>query len=221
MSSTFELRVTLDSPISIGRTYLTLDAVMFGILSELKEIGSSVDPIGDIPIARTGDLFLASRAYFHSPLENQEIKIGGIRPVRDMADANTFLQPARGRKLAKVRTSSGHTKANLSRYQTISCESVYWIAQGDGDRCSALIQYAGSIGAMRKDGHGQVRDVTVETHCNDNVLLDENGFVTRPVPKDILHSLDMQTSSHSAIESWLPPYWDESSKAECFVPPNL
>ena len=112
-----------DTPPCVGKSYLALGVVLYGILSEIRDIrGADTDPIQDIPLTRTG-LFLASRAYFSRPVHGGTIKTGSIRAAKDLADAPLFLQPSRDR-YNKVNTS------HLTRYHSIAAESVSWIAGG-------------------------------------------------------------------------------------------
>lgn len=214
----FQLTVTLETPLALGRTYLTLDAVLFGILKDMQEFGtSSLDPIEGVPLHRQNGLFYATQAEFELPVEGQEVKIGGIRPVTDMADASDFIRSPRSR-MSKVVTTAGHTKAHLSRYRNIACEAVTWRACGDPDRVAALMNSVGNIGALRKDGHGQIGSVACVEIDDANILVDERGFVTRPVPVSVARDLKLQTVSLTSIESWKPPYWDDANKTECYLP---
>jgi hypothetical protein len=219
--ATFCVAVELNTPLAIGSTYLTFDAVLFGILHDLHEAGrSDLDPIEDIPLTRTAGLFHASGASFENAVIEEETKIGGIRPVRDMADATRFLAPARAR-LAKVITTAGDTKAHLSRYRVIACSQVTWHAEGDGEKAAHLLRLAGSIGALRKDGHGEVRDVRVEHVDAAPVLWDEQGRVTRPIPVGHECLRATRIVSDQTVETWRPPYWKTANRAVCFVPGPL
>lgn len=219
--STFRLSAYLATPIALGNTFLTLDAVLFGILSELKELGvSSLDPVESIPIASIDGLFLASGAQFTRPVTQSEIKIGGIRPVRDMADATRFITPSsRGAgRIAKIDTNRGPHKAHLSRYRIVAAEAVWWLAEGDGQAAKRLIEDAGSIGALRKDGHGQIARVTVEAASVASVLTDEMGNVTRPIPVSLAPVLGLVPGAMRTVETWRPPYWSTENRAECMIP---
>lgn len=219
--SAFRITAYLDTPLALGTTYLTLDAVLFGILSDLKELGvSDADPIESIPLDQREGLFLASRAFFLDPVETTETKIGGIRPVKDMADATATIRPARGTKLAKVVTTRGDTKAHLSRYRSIACEGVYWLAEGDPEKAAALLRAAGSVGALRKDGHGQISHVEIEEDAGETALIDALGEVTRPIPVEIATALGLNSRSNTTIDTWRPPYWDRAAQADCLVPPR-
>lgn len=208
------IEITLATPLALGRTHLTLDAVLFGILSERAEHGQfHGDPIESIPLKCEDGLFFATAAEFGQMVETPELKIGGIRPVKDMANATEFLQP-KGHKLSKIVTTSGHTKAHLSRMRSIACATVVWEAVGDAERIEALLRNTPSIGALRKDGHGQIASVEVgETDADDErEVLVRNGHPRRPIPVSSRHRLNVPT----VIETWRPAYWDQANAAECY-----
>jgi len=211
---TIRVEVGLSTPLALGRTHFTLDAVLFGILSDLAERGESVvDPIADIPLRSEEGLFFATAAHFSNALEMSETKIGGIRPVQDMADAARFLQP-KGKTLAKIITTRGDTKAHLSRMRSIACSSVVWEAVGDPDKVEALLRRTPNIGALRKDGHGEVAFVEVtpaDSEREEDVLI-RNGQPRRPIPVSSSYRLNVPT----VVETWRPAYWDPANAAECY-----
>lgn len=212
----FRITAYLDTPVCLGKTYLTLDAVLYGILSEFQELnGIDVNPVRDIPLVQTEGLFHASRAYFNNPIHYGQIKIGGIRPAKDLADAPLFLEPSRDR-YHKVSTVKGPMKAHLTRYQCVAAESVSWLAEGDASRALRLLEAAGSIGARRKDGHGALQRVEVEPGHGLSSLIDEAGEVRRPIPVRL--SGFSQPAALTAVDTWRPPYWDASGAEECHVP---
>ncbi|MFT3689051.1 hypothetical protein [Paenirhodobacter sp.] len=210
----FRITAHLDTPLCLGKTYLTLDAVLYGILSEIRDLwGIETDPLGEIPLARENGLFRASRAYFNNPVHYAAIKTGGIRLAKDLAEAPLFLHPVRGR-YHKVSTVKGPTKAHLTRYQCIAAESVSWIAEGDASRARRLLETAGSIGARRRDGHGALGRIEIEPAEGLCPLIDETGEVRRPIPV----RLSTRALSLTAVETWRPPYWDISGAEDCYVP---
>ncbi|NJM83451.1 MAG: hypothetical protein HC844_14075 [Tabrizicola sp.] len=217
--STFRLTAYLATPIALGTTYFTLDAVLFGILSDMRDLGiSNADPIENIPLASINGMFLASAAEFHAPVEAGEVKIGGIRTVRDMADAVAFIAPVRGSRIAKIDTTRSHFKAHMSRYRNIAADTVSWLAEGNPLAAKRLVEQAGSIGALRKDGHGQIARVGVEEVSIASVLTTAQGGVTRPIPIALAPLLGIETSDLVTVETWRPPYWLAANRAECLVP---
>lgn len=214
------LRITayLDSPVCLGKTYLTLDAVLYGILSEMRDLrGTATDPVADIPLAQHEGLFHASRAYFDKAVHYGGIRTGSIRPSRDLADAPLFLQPSRGR-YPKVSTVKGPTKAHLTRYQCIAAESVSWIAKGNASRIRRLLESAGGIGARRKDGHGALRRIEIEPADGLSPLTDGTGEVRRPIPLRLSALAGPVEARLTAVDTWRPPYWDAAGAEECLVP---
>lgn len=216
---TIRVEVGLSTPLALGRTHFTLDAVLFGILSDMVERGqTSADPIADIPLRSENGLFYATAAEFSNVLETSETKIGGIRPVQDMADAVRFLKP-KGKTLAKIVTTRGDTKAHLSRMRSIACSSVVWEAVGDPEKVEALLRRTPNIGALRKDGHGEVAFVEVsETgYERDEEVLIRNGLPRRPIPVASSYRLNVPT----VVETWCPAYWDRANAAECYGMPTI
>lgn len=209
------VEIMLATPLALGRTHFTLDAILFGILSDMVERGEChLDPVAHIPLRSEEGLFFATAAEFHNEIETSETKIGGIRLVKDMADAVQFLQP-KGRKLAKIDTARGQMKAHLSRMRSIACSAVSWEAVGDPDRVEALLRGVTHIGGLRKDGHGEVASVEVSpADCErDEDVLVRNGLPRRPIPVASRFRLNVPTT----IETWRPAYWDHANAAECYT----
>lgn len=214
---TIRVEVGLSTPLALGRTHFTLDAVLFGILSDMVERGqASADPIAEIPLRSENGLFYATAAQFLNALEIPEMKIGGVRPVQDMADAVRFLQP-KGKNLAKIITTRGETKSHLSRMRSIACSSVVWEAVGDPERVEALLRRTPNIGGLRKDGHGEVAyvEITPSDIERDEDVLIRNGRPRRPIPITAPYRLNTPTT----IETWRPAYWDRANAAECYGMP--
>lgn len=209
------VEITLATPLALGRTHFTLDAILFGILSDRVERGEiHLNPLTHIPLRSEDGLFFATAAKFHNEIETPETKIGGIRLVKDMADAVRFLQP-KGRKLAKIDTARGQLKAHLSRMRSIACSAVSWEAVGDPERVEALLREVTHIGGLRKDGHGEVASVEVypaDCEREEDVLV-QNGLPRRPIPVTSRYRLNTPTT----IETWRPAYWDQANAAECYA----
>lgn len=218
---TFRITASLRTPVALGNTFLTLDAVLFGILKDLAELGlSEADPLTSIPLKQENGLYYATMAFFESPVALSETKIGAIRPVKDMADASGFIRPP-GKRLAKVVTTRGQTKGHLSRYKSIAADTIYWLAIGDPEKAKTLLERAGAVGALRKDGHGEISTVDIEVlPGNESVLIDQNGMVTRPIPADLARELGINTNSPTSMDTWKPPYWDQK-KTDCLTPERL
>ncbi len=216
---TIRVEVGLSTPLALGRTHFTLDAVLFGILSDMVERGqASADPIAEIPLRSENGLFYATAARFLNALEMPETKIGGIRPVQDMAEAARFLKP-KGKNLAKIITTRGDTKAHLSRMRSIACSSVVWEAVGDPEKVEALLRRTPNIGALRKDGHGEVAfvEITPADSEQDEEILIRNGQPRRPIPVTSSYRLNVPT----VVETWRPAYWDRTNAAECYRMPTI
>lgn len=215
---TFRIIVELETAIVTSKdTFLTLDAVCFGILSDLKEMGLSVaDPLEGIPLKRQDGLFFASRAFFDNAVLTNITKIGGIRPVKDMEDAPTRFSTAR-KAFPKIDTTKGTFKSHLSRYQEVACDNVSWIATGEPEKVAALIKTAGAIGALRKDGYGKVRSVTYEIDPDLDPLMD-SGNPLRPIPENHILASGMVPSTPILMDTWKPPYYVAADRTACFVP---
>ena len=221
MQELLSVTITLATPLALGRTHFTLDGIAFGILQDFDAArGIDRDQTQMIPIYRTDEgLFFATAAEFERPVQSSETKIGGVRPVKDLADATRALSTTRKRH-SKVVTTSGDTKAHLSRYRIIATPTIRWECVGDRAKLEALLSNASNIGALRKDGHGQIDSVSVQPLDHDDmkaILVNENG-VRRPIPMELAHSLGMPSNAPTTIDSWRPAYWDQKNLAECLIP---
>jgi hypothetical protein len=216
---TFEITVELATPVMLGKgTHWTLDAVCNGILHEMAAQGlASVDSVASIPIHCDGGLFHSSRARFDGALRSDVVKIGGIRPVKDMQDATSFIAPAKGRRMPKIVTTRGTLKAHLSRHVEIAARSVSWIAKGDPEAVKALIVNAGSIGALRKEGYGRVREVHFEIDPTLDPLF-ADGKPVRPIPEDHRAAAGLDPALPRVVDAWKPPYFAAENRAVCFIP---
>ena len=216
-----KLSVTLRTPVALGHnTYWTLDGVCFGILDEARKMGvNGLDPVGDIPIRQTSGLFHASAVVLQAAVERSVSKIGGIRPIRDMADATAFIAPGRSGRIAKIATTRGASKAHLSRYREINAAQLFWLFESDiPERVVALVRNARALGALRKDGYGLIEDASLETSDARSPFISHDGTVTRPIPVALCAELGVAPVSPRSIETWRPPYWQAENRAECFVP---
>ncbi len=221
MQDLLSITINLTTPLALGRTHFTLDALAYGILRDFDEArGIERDQTELIPIQRTPEgLFFATAAEFITPVQSTETKIGGVRPVKDLANATRILSTTRSRH-PKVVTTRGATKAHLSRYRVIATPAVRWECVGDRAKLEALLGGVGNIGALRKDGHGQVESVAIHPLDHDDlrsILVDASG-VRRPIPVHLAHNLEIQSNAPTTIDSWKPPYWDRTNSAECFIP---
>jgi hypothetical protein len=214
----FKVVVELETPVCLGaETFWTLDAVCHGIIEDFVQLGLADGELMDrIPLKQEEGLFLASKAMFKSDIETSLTKIGGIRPVRDMHDPEAFLERKR-QTFAKVLTTRGPHKALLSRYTMIAARSVSWLAVGDPEAVVALIHNAGSIGALRKDGHGRIADVSYEV-ADDIDPLVSDGKPLRPIPRH--HEAFSRVTQDAMImtAAWRPSYFDIANRGVCAVP---
>lgn len=214
----FEITVELMSPVVLGKdTFWTLDAVCYGILSEMAAAGlTGIDPVSGIPIECDNGLFLASMAFFRSDVRSDFTKIGSIRVVKDMQDASSFIDPRR-KRMSKVVTTRGDQKAHLSRYVEIAARSVSWIADGDPDKVSALLRNAGAIGALTKDGYGRIGEISIDTDPDLDPVANGQTPI-RPIPADHPAATRLDPSWPKIEDTWRPPYFDRTRAAVCFVP---
>lgn len=218
----FKITVELRSPVILGRgTYWTLDGVCFGIIDDLKSKGlTSMDPQADIPIKQEQGLYFASRALFSNAIVQDDVKIGGIRPVRDMMDAPDFMQSTKKGDqfgMSKVITHRGDYKNHMSRYLKISAPSVSWYAVGNPDKIAKLIEFAGAIGAKRSDGYGLVGEIEYEVGDEfDPIMMD--GKLMRPVPQGHAIAKGFSEGMPLSQDTWKPPYYDGTSRDVCFIP---
>ena len=215
----FRLTAELLTPIAYAGTgFMTLDGILWGILDDLRRLDIwHGDPDQAVPLAQDGGLYLASAIRFQGAVVSPLTKIGAIRPVSDM-DAGDERYVGKTSSFPKIRTGTGSTKAVMSTYHEIAAASVSWDSIGDPDAACALLKGAGSIGALRKDGHGRLGELTITEIDEVDVLLDDAGRVRRPVPRDHPVMATRQTVSLIGLEMWRPPYWSRKNRRECFIP---
>lgn len=214
----FEITVEFKSPVILGsETFWTLDGVCHGILEEMRELGLvDLDPLEAVPIKSEDGLFLASKAAFRGAVKFSNAKIGGIRTVRDLHDADELMQNDR-KRFPKVITHRGRFKGQLSRYTEIAARAVTWSAVGDPEKVAALLLNAKSLGGLRKDGYGQIAEVSFDVdHDIDPVL--EDGVPLRPIPTAHPLAARVRPGSLEAEASWRPRYFDRANVAACYVP---
>lgn len=214
----FKVTVELATPVILGKsTFWTLDGVCYGILADMREKGIvDLDPTSSIPLKNEDGLFLASRALFENEIRVDMVKIGGIRPVKDMDRASEFLLAPR-KRLAKVITHRGPHRSNMSRCTEITSRYVSWIGIGDPESISALLLNAGSIGALRKEGYGKIADVFVDVDDSYDPII-HDGKLMRPVPEDHALSDRIATTTPKFEDTWRPPYFDATARAICYIP---
>ena len=186
-STCFRLTAEVLTPIAYsGSGFMTLDdGILWGILDDLRRLDIwHGDPGQAVPLAHEVDgLYLASAIRFQGSVVSPLTKIGASRPVSDM-DAGDERYMGKTSIFPKIRTGTGSAKAVMSTYHETAAAAVSWDAVGHPAAACALLKRSGSIGALRKDGHGRLGELTITEIDAVDVLLDDAGRVRRPVPRD-------------------------------------
>lgn len=215
LSSKIKITAYPISPIAIGNTFLSLDAILYGILHDkFHEIANTNEILDRIPLKSQDGVFFSSKAYFENQTPYSYVKIGGMRPPKDQyyfdsTDQINFK--------SKIDAQRGRFKSNISRYKCISSERVFWLAQGNAELIKTILDSSKSIGALRKEGYGVIRKFEIEEISNVDILVDEFGDVRRPIPVRLGQLFAAPPASPTAMETWRPPYWDRSGLEECYV----
>lgn len=195
---------------------MTMDAILYGIIHDRFKSDIDVESIlRKVPLKSSDGIFFASKAYFNDPIISNDIKIGGIRFQKDQYLFD-FVEKSDSK--LNIDSKRGKFKSNISRYKCIFTDCIFWIVEGDASCIRNLLDSSKSIGALRKEGYGIIRNFEIEEIGDIDSLADEYMKVRRPIPVRLYKFPASPHINLTAMETWRPPYWDQSGLEECYVP---
>ena len=207
--------MSLGSPIVTNGGYMTLDALLAGIIFDHS--GNVEKAHSEIPLMNSQGLWHGSAAI----AEKTDMgRIAFVANLRAMHDLNHELLEKN--KHGKVHAAIGLTRrrnfgAVMNSYKVFTTPEITWYASGDAAKIESLLSGVEFIGKRRASGFGQVTGVRIEDGELDGVV-GHFGEPLRPVP------VDMFTGEQTALRAdaaWRPAYWHPDNRAICFVPETV
>jgi hypothetical protein len=214
-------RIALAGAYIPGKNPPTLDALLAGIVYDWTQ---DVRRALDVPLDRTDRVAHGSRAIFETPFQKHGTVIQYGTLLNESAKVPSFAENVRANWKRKYDTIRREIPTTSSVYEAVTTPAIWFLFRGDIRAVETILRMASRIGARRNSSsHGTIESITVETIDNTEPLFGivGGGKVLRPVPLEFERHLPEGTRYNSgSYESWINPYHDPRSKAECLVPPT-
>lgn len=212
-----KIRVTLSlgSPIVTNGGYMTLDALLAGIIFD--QTGDLEKAHGDIPLANTEGLWHGSAAIVEKTNVGHMAFVANLRAMHDL-EHELIAKNKRGEVYRRIgQTRRSDYGAVMNSYRSFTAPEITWYAIGDPDKIEALLKDVEFIGKRRASGYGQVLGLRIEPDELDGVI-GHFGEPLRPVPVDLFQG---DKTSIKADAAWRPAYWNPVNRGICFVPEGV
>lgn len=210
-----KITMSLGSPIVTNGGYMTLDALLAGLIFD--QSGNVEKAHSEIPLANSRGLWHGSAAI----VEKTDIgRIAFVANLRAMHDLNDDLIAKN--KLGKVHAAIGLTRrrnygAVMNSYKLFTAPEITWYATGDAAKIESLLSGVEFIGKRRASGYGQVIGLRIEKGELDGVN-GHFGEPLRPVPVELFSG---EKAALRADAAWRPAYWHPANRSICFVPETV
>ena len=229
MQSAFRITAELSTPLLLsGETYLTLDALLSGVLFE--DTSSVERALAEIPLDRThgvwhgSSVFLDSCAIratapFRCGLGMRDLESGALERLA----LKTISRGARRGEIAHIDTARGVYQSTLEYYTVYHTPRVYWFGCGGIEAVEDLLSGVDGIGKKRRQGYGQVAHIEIEPIDEDlslsRMVAAGTRVAMRPITLECWQRLYPDTPP-SAIGCTrpAPPYFKGEAQV-CAIPP--
>lgn len=207
-----EITARLKTPFITGGGYMTLDALLAGILFD--QLGDIADAHAAVPIRNNEGLFHASAAIYESFEQGRTAFIANLRADHAL-DPDLILK----KKDGAIHHTIGRTRqrdfgAVMNSYDSISTESITWFVEGDAEKIERLLQPISFIGKRRASGFGEIADWQFQ-QGEMNGLVGMLGEPLRPIPVEMFKG---DENSLKVDAGWRPAYWHPNNRAICYAP---
>ena len=228
----FELRLSLTSPIQLGR-YLRLDGLLWHVL--FLHLGcqeKAKQALGDYLLrANNSSYYHAScmlfgvRAgfdgeYLDNLIATTRSKTGFMRVGSDLSPETMAPNARRGGGYVKVVTTGGPYKQRLTAYPAYYSRKIIFHGHGDGQAITDLMRfYLIALGINANCGHGTIGDIAWTPLDKDISVIDPNGLPSRPIPLDDYTQLSTLTC-RTGEAILMPPFRGQPS-VMCALPERI
>jgi len=207
-----KVTMSLGSPIVINGGYMTLDALLAGIIFD--QTGDIEKAHSQIPLANSHGLWHGSAAIVEKTDMGRTAFVANLRAMHDL-DHELIAK----NKYGKVHRAIGLTRrsdfgAVMNSYKSFSAPEITWYATGDAAKVEALLSAVEFIGKRRASGYGQVVGLRIEDGDLDGIT-GHFGEPLRPVPVELFSG---DKTALKADTAWRPAYWHPTNRAICFAP---
>jgi hypothetical protein len=198
----------MKTPISLAFPWMSLDSLVVHVLLQ-ERLGDNYytlpsktpsnivdDVIGEVPLKRWRDLFVASVSL-----------IDGEPSVFHYYKRGDFPFP-RG----KISRGRGFFKDFMLKAVYIPARTVTFYATGEAEELRRLLNLVPALGKETNIGFGWVKRVVVE-ETDEEYGLVKDGLAMRPIPVEYVKHYE-----DSAPLAYKPPYWARENVRTCVVP---
>lgn len=215
------IRVGLGSPVGLSQG-MTLDSLIGGILFQKARDPDKALAGVEHMVEHWHGIPQASLAMLEMPVVPQQVS-----KIRNMIghmqrDINFVKRSAPVPKMAYYPTGGlSSTIANF--YNAYSTPALWFLVRGNLQEIEQLLRQVQFIGALRKDGFGEITDIDVE-------IVDDSapafgvyggGSMLRPAPLRIVESLIPAETRHNVrMMTWRNPYRFSHLAETCMTAPE-
>ncbi|MBL6736472.1 MAG: hypothetical protein ISP76_05195 [Burkholderiales bacterium] len=202
----------MKTPFITGGGYMTLDALLAGILfDQLQDVEAAHS---SIPIKCTNGLFHASAAIYETLTHTRAAFVANLRAEHSL-DPDLFPKKRDGTIHRKIgRTKQEQFGAVLNSYDCKFVESIEWHAEGDSEKIMRVIESNFFLGKRRASGFGEVTHWTIESSELDGLT----GYVDEPLRPIPVNRFTGDKASLKVDAAWRPAYWDPANRTTCYAP---
>ena len=228
MGTAFQITAELATPLILsGETYLTLDALLSGVLFENN--GSVERALADIPLDRSHGVWHGSAAFLDSCAIRTSAPFRAGLGMRDV-DSGSLERLALARiragkrrgELAKIDTQRYAYQSTLVHYGAYYTPRVYWFGCGEFEQVEALLRQVPAIGKKRRQGYGKVEHIEIETIDEDvslSRLVRGERQPMRPITLEAWEALyGTREVASLGCTRCAPPYFKGEAQM-CAIPP--
>ena len=228
MQSAFRITAELSTPLLLsGETYLTLDALLSGVLFE--DTGSVERALTEIPLDRTDGVWHGSSVFLDSCAIRATAPFRCGIGMRDLESGaferlalKTISRGDRRGEIAHIDTVRGTYQSTLEYYSVYRTPRVHWFGCGRIEAVEDLLRGVPGIGKKRRQGYGQVAHIEIEPIDEDLSLsrvVDGTRAAMRPIALEDWQRFYPSTPSPAiGCTRAAPPYFKGEARL-CAIPP--
>lgn len=221
----FVVRAFLETPVILGRGFLTLDALLAAMI--FRQTEDPARALTEIPLKRTGATWHGSAGFFEPGTRTNACFVRSLSPC-DLESG--MWQPMKGKYPLYVDQARNDQPNQWRRmndeYDAVGSASVTWFGCGDAARVRELLIGAdpgalnlAGVGKKVPQGYGRVSNIEIMASdaMPDRSIMLKDGSPARPVPIDEWKAAGGGDDVCIRLDTFEPPYYS-SDAVTCTVP---
>lgn len=212
----------LTQPIYTTSAWINLDSIIY-MLCFREALGEDFYNLPTTKIIRYDDLetpILKTDDIFHTSVGKFEdktlLKIDKI--YKRFTDKETRVLTSKKNK-GKIKVNQGYYKDFLINLPAVYTKSITFYTNADKLELERLLSHLKNIGKKTSIGGGKIKKIEIkETDADYSFYKD--GEVMRCIPTKYAKKIPLKPGTSFSIQSYKPPYWDNTYKTMCLTPPN-